>query len=232
MFHAVDRDRCFGRRGRGCPATGVYRAAAGARSTRRRSSSRARSRRRRDLHASESRHPLDPLGAEEIGVAVATVRQARQLAESVRFVTVTLKEPSKEAVLRFRAGAPVSREALVVLLDNATGRGYEAVVELGSRMVTRYEALPEGVQPSIVFDEFAECEEAVRSSPEVRAALKKRGIEDLSLVMVDAWSAGHYGNEPAPTAASGSSARSAGCARRPVTTITHGPSRTSWWWST
>ena len=33
--------------------------------------------------------------------------------------------------------------------------------------------------------------------PAFREALKKRGIEDMSLVMVDAWSAGHYGNEPA-----------------------------------
>ena len=48
-----------------------------------------------------------------------------------------------------------------------------------------------------MLDEFVECEEAVRRSPVFREAMKKRGIEDVSLVMVDAWSAGHYGNEPA-----------------------------------
>ena len=47
-----------------------------------------------------------------------------------------------------------------------------------------------------MLDEFGECEEAARKSPVFREAMKKRGIEDLSLVMVDAWSAGHYGNEP------------------------------------
>ena len=70
------------------------------------------------------------------------------------------------------------------------------MVDLGSGSVRRYEALPDGVQPPIMLDEFVECEEAVRRSPIFREAMKKRGIDDVSLVMVDAWSAGHYGNEP------------------------------------
>ena len=53
------------------------------------------------------------------------------------------------------------------------------------------------MQPSIMLDEFSECEEAARKCPAFREAMKKRGIEDMSLVMVDAWSAGHYGDEPA-----------------------------------
>ena len=84
----------------------------------------------------------------------------------------------------------------MILLDKATGRGYEADVDLRTGTLRRYEALPEGVQPPIMLEEFAECEEAARKSPVFREAMKKRGIEDLSLVMVDAWSAGHYGNEP------------------------------------
>ena len=47
---------------------------------------------------SASRHPLDPLEPAEIAAAVAAIRKERQLADSVRFVTVTLKEPSKEVV--------------------------------------------------------------------------------------------------------------------------------------
>ena len=87
----------------------------------------------------------------------------------------------------------------------------------------RYEALPDGVQPPIMLDEFVECEEAVRKSPVFREAMKKRGIEDISLVMVDAWSAGHYGNEPPEDGASGWSARSAGSAPSRTTTATPGP---------
>jgi primary-amine oxidase len=46
-----------------------------------------------------------------------------------------------------------------------------------------------------MLDEFIECEEAVKKSPEFLAALKKRGISDVNLVMVDPWSAGVYGTE-------------------------------------
>jgi primary-amine oxidase len=143
-----------------------------------------------------TRHPLDPLEPREIELAVAAVRKDRQLSDTTRFVTVTLNEPPKEVVRRAKPGSPSPREALLILLDNASGRGYEAVVDLGSGSVRRYDALPDGVQPSVMLDEFVECEEAVRRAPAFREAMKKRGIDDMSLVMVDAWSAGHYGNEP------------------------------------
>src|SRR4029078_6031404 len=37
--------------------------------------------------------PLDPLNGEEVGLAVAVIREAHKLPESYRFVTVTLDEP-------------------------------------------------------------------------------------------------------------------------------------------
>lgn len=46
-----------------------------------------------------------------------------------------------------------------------------------------------------MLDEFIECEAAVKASPEFQAAIKKRGITDADLVMVDPWSAGYYAVE-------------------------------------
>ena len=54
-------------------------------------------------------HPLEPLTAEELAAAVALVRKERQLNERVRFVLVTLHEPSKEVVLNFKEGDPIKR---------------------------------------------------------------------------------------------------------------------------
>ena len=93
---------------------------------------------------SRVRHALDPLEPEEIRRAVEIVRSEKKLAESFRFVTVTLNEPAKAAILHPQAGATIPREVFLVLLDNATGRGYEAVVNLTTRSVTRFEALPAG----------------------------------------------------------------------------------------
>jgi primary-amine oxidase len=151
----------------------------------------------RSAPENEARHPLDPLNPDEIRLAAATVTEVRKLPPSVRFVSICLNEPPKDLVLHPRPHEPVPREAFLVLLDSAAGKGYEAVVNLSARTVVRFDELPRGVQPSITLDEFVECEEAARRSPAFREALKKRGIEDVSLVMVDAWSAGHYGNEPA-----------------------------------
>ena len=143
-------------------------------------------------------HPLEPLTLAEIVQAVDVVRKDRQPGHPTagfRFVTVALNEPSKDVVRDHQPGKVVSRAAFLILLDNTTGRGYEAVVDLTAGTVATITALPERTQPPIMLDEFVECEEAVKRSPQFLAALKKRGVEDVSLVMVDPWSAGVYGDE-------------------------------------
>ncbi len=142
-------------------------------------------------------HPLDPLTAAEMAEAVKLLRTARKLPASNRFVSCTLDEPDGKAVAEHRPGQPVARRAFLVLLDNASGTGYEAVVDLTKKSVARLDALPKGIQPAIMLDEFGEAEEAVKRSPEFRAALKKRGVRDVRLVMVEPWSAGNYGTEVA-----------------------------------
>src|SRR5690349_8683469 len=75
-------------------------------------------------------HPLEPLTPAEITAAVALVRAIRPLSPLVRFVTVTLKEPSKQTVLAYRPGDPFERRAFLVLLDKGEGKTatYELVV--------------------------------------------------------------------------------------------------------
>jgi primary-amine oxidase len=70
----------------------------------------------------------------------------------------------------------------------------EAVVSLDRRAVVAWEEIAD-VQPAIMLDEFLECEEACKASPEWQAAMRKRGITDFSLCMVDPWSAGNFGLE-------------------------------------
>src|SRR5262249_52699586 len=106
-------------------------------------------------------------------------------------------EPPKSVVMGHQPGQPFVRQGFLVLLDNATGIGYETVVDLKTRAVARFEALAKGIQPAIMADEFGEREEAVKKSPDFQAALKKRGIKDVNLVMVEPWSAGNYGTEVA-----------------------------------
>ena len=139
-------------------------------------------------------HPLDPLTAEEIAEASSILKSQRRLGPRTRFETVVLREPDKDVALAHQPGDPVRREAFLVVLDNDVPATYEAVVSLDDRSVVSWEHIP-GVQPRVMFDEFMECEAAVQADERFQAAIKKRGITDPSLVMVDPWSAGNYGFE-------------------------------------
>ncbi len=137
-------------------------------------------------------HPLDPLTSDEIIEASRILSAHRQLGPRVRFETIVLKEAAKELVLNFHQGDSIPRQAFLVVLDNEDGATYEAVVSLDEGKVISWEHIP-GVQPRIMFNEFFECEAAVKADPDFQAALKKRGITDPDLIMVDPWSAGYHG---------------------------------------
>ena len=140
-------------------------------------------------------HPLDSLNPTELEAAAAILRDEKQLSDSVRFVSVTLYEPSKHSVAAHVPGSPAPRQAFVVLLNRETETAYESVVDLVAKSVVSFKQLPKGIQPSIMLDEFFEVERAVRKHPEFLAALERRGIKNADLVMVDPWSAGLYGSE-------------------------------------
>ena len=139
-------------------------------------------------------HPLDPLSATEIESAIAILRAERNLGERVRFESVGLIEPPKDVVLSLNGAHPNIREALIVVLDNDAEATYEAIVSLNEGEVKSWEHIP-GVQPKIMVGEFFECEKLIKENPEFQATLKKRGITDTDLVMVDSWPAGNYGIE-------------------------------------
>jgi primary-amine oxidase len=145
--------------------------------------------------AAVAAHPLDPLSKAEMADAVKILREGQKLNDSFRFVSCVLLEPTKQIVRDHKPGQPIPRQAFLVLLDNATATGYEAVADLKEKKVVRFDALPKGIQPAIMFDEFAECEKAAKASPEFQKALQRRGVQDVDLVMVEPWSAGNYGTE-------------------------------------
>jgi primary-amine oxidase len=147
-----------------------------------------------------SAHPLEPLTADEIGTAAAVLREAQGLTDSARFVFVTLHEPPKSAVLAWTPdAAPLPRQAHVVLYDRAAQATYEAVVSLTDRTVTTFGPVP-GVQAPIMFEEFMACEALVQADPRWQEAMRRRGVEDFSLTMIDPWASSWTGPEDDPSA--------------------------------
>ena len=119
------------------------------------------------------RHPLDPLTAAEIESATSILKRDRGLADSARFVYVTLREPAKEAVLSYQPGQTPDREAHIVLRERAERTSYEAVVSVTSGEVRLWRELP-GLQPPIMLEEFLATEEAVRKDPRWQEAMRRR----------------------------------------------------------
>ncbi|KAK7252406.1 hypothetical protein RIF29_36327 [Crotalaria pallida] len=178
-------------------------------------------------------HPLDPLTAAEISVAVATVRAAGatpEVRDSMRFVEVVLVEPDKQVVALADAyffppfqpsllprtkGGPViptklpARKARLVVYNKRSNETSIWIVELREvhaatrgghhrGKVISSEVVP-NVQPPMDAVEYAECEAVVKEFPQFREAMKRRGIEDMDLVMVDAWCAGYHSEADAPS---------------------------------
>src|ERR1700730_698444 len=111
------------------------------------------------------RHPLDPLSAAELEEAVRILAREKYLADNVRIASINLIEPAKTLIETHQPGSPFERKAVVVLLNRGKRASYEAVLDMVSKSVTSVTQLPSGVQPSIMLDEFGECEQAVRRSP-------------------------------------------------------------------
>jgi primary-amine oxidase len=137
-------------------------------------------------------HPLDPLTADEVARAWSLVGPREGLGPRIRVISIALAEPTRAALREHADGRPIERAAFVVLIDRDASRTYEAVVSLDAGRVVSWEHVP-GVQPAIVLDEFFECEAAVRADPGWQAAMRRRGVTDFSLAMVDPWSAGNFG---------------------------------------
>lgn len=130
--------------------------------------------------------PLDPLGPEEISAASALVRERPEFGSSTRFVSIALHEPPKRRVLE---GSVSDRQVFAVLYDRASAQTVEAVVSLGRHEVVSWRTLT-GVQPSVMLEEFT-AEEVARNDVRWQEAMRRRGVEDLSLAMLDPWATGY-----------------------------------------
>ena len=61
------------------------------------------------------KHPLEPLTASEVGLAVAILKENGKVTPTMRFVSVSLKEPDKSQVHGFTGRGELSRQAHAVL---------------------------------------------------------------------------------------------------------------------
>jgi primary-amine oxidase len=167
-----------------------------------------------EQHPRRHHHPLDPLTVDEIRAAATAVKDHHHLlsssaaedeqetsSNSLRFVAISLKEPSRLSCSDDDKGEQGDdkrggRAAEVVVLNPATGLAYEYLVDILSDVDKKNAAVvhsvvqvEKGRQPLLTPDDCDLAESIVQSSVEMqRIVLERYGIQDMKRIACDPWS--------------------------------------------
>ncbi|MGH9306238.1 MAG: primary-amine oxidase [Acidimicrobiales bacterium] len=136
-------------------------------------------------------HPLDTLRADEIQAAVAIVSADPRLGPDARFASVTLEDPSRQAIAEHRETDPVERRVRLVVVPGPDSTVIEVTVALPAGSITTWQE-QHGVRPALLIEECMGAIEAVRADPEWRRAMGRRGITDFDKIQIDPWPTGNF----------------------------------------
>ncbi len=140
------------------------------------------------------RHPLDPLTAGEVEKTTRVLSASGRISPRVRIMAYSLLEPAKDVVLAFQSGQLVPREVFVVMRDHDRQLTIEAVISLTEETIRSWRERQD-VQPALTYPEVFAAQQAVLDDTAFQEAMAKRGITDLSSVMIYPFTAGYLGPE-------------------------------------
>ena len=138
-------------------------------------------------------HPLAPATAPEYLAGRDVMAAAGLLTESVRFAYYGLEEPPKDEVL---ASAATDRRLRAFLVNCDTGESTDVVVSLTHQQIVSARRLDPGKdgQMPILECDFAAVDEITKADPQWRAAMAKRGYDDVSQIRTCPITAGVFGS--------------------------------------
>ena len=143
-------------------------------------------------------HPLDPLSAEEITLAVELFRSAHEK-DGAFFSSIGLVEPEKAAV---KSGSTPIRMARVLGVDQTPDGGFAADVDLTNRRCA-IERLPGSAQAPYGYADLGMAVLLTKQNEAWLEAVAERGVaiateEDLERIQLDPWPAGGYAHPDIP----------------------------------
>jgi len=144
--------------------------------------------------SSHPAHPLDPATAAEYLAGRDILAAAGLLTGMVRFAYYGLEEPPKDDVLAGNAES-ADRRLRAFLVNTGTGESTDVVVSLTHHDVISARTLDPGTdgQMPILDGDFIAADEIVKADPDWRAAMARRGYEDLSQIRACPITAGAFG---------------------------------------
>ena len=152
-----------------------------------------------DGEAITANHPLDPYSGEELTRAAEILRESGEISDASRFSCALPIEPAKEFVKTFEPGSPFERQVRLIGHDRERGSSFDARVSLSKGKLEEFSWVESG-QASVSGSDAMRAFHLIHASPDWQAALRKRGIEDSSLIQIDPWVAGVQPEGMAPNA--------------------------------
>lgn len=128
-------------------------------------------------------HPLDGLTTEEYWAVHDILQKSGHMTENTAVSMLVLHEPIKSAVLAWKPGDAIPREADVILEDS--NKTIEALIDITGQKVESWKVIP-GVQAPFTTKELNAFDDIIKKDPRVLEAFKKRGLTDLSTVRCSA----------------------------------------------
>src|SRR5882757_7929775 len=138
---------------------------------------------------------FDPLSPDELLRARDLILASHPELGRPSFPSLVLEEPDRSTTVRRAQAGRVWRRARATVLDRDTGRIVEVLVDLSGGGVERSTDVTQG-QPPLMVDEYGIVERVAKEAPDFRAALARRGIQDLDLVQIDPVMAGSHPDYP------------------------------------
>ena len=141
--------------------------------------------------AKESIHPLNHLSAAEISDAVSILKKNNLDHENSSFSYISLEEPDKNLV---KKNNDLDRIVKIVGV-NQKSIGFQAEINLSKKELTKEEIISNNAGPTYTLAEIFMAIQLTIEDENYQKALKKRGIEDLSLIQIDPWPGGGFVNK-------------------------------------
>lgn len=140
-------------------------------------------------------HPLNSLNSTEIKAVYEILQHSKYAYPNMRFAELKLKSPEKAKVWDYFLNHKAFNEDRVatfnLLKDN---QAIEGEVNLNTKQVTKWNVL-DNTHGMILLDNFETVQAAIENSADYRAALKKRGIDDVKKVIANPLTVGYFGGK-------------------------------------
>lgn len=143
-------------------------------------------------------HPLHPVTADEIERAVAVFRASRHANDNSAFVSSQRLEPAKALVQQHGPGRVFPRIVRLMGTDDTPDGGFMVDVDLVAAVVMQFKRLDGTAQVPYGHRDMETAVILTKTNPEWLAAVKARGIADVTLVQVDPWPAGGFPHAAIP----------------------------------